>query len=102
MISRSTKDSSFRYGHFTISCLDIFDQNPFLEPFESSHVQVVNLRASLDDGSIEFEFETDRSIYLLMIDIHIQTKVELQKAGLFEDFGKKLAWKIRYAHLFHR
>ena len=102
MNSRSTKDSNFRYGHFTISCLDIFDQNPFLEPFESSHVQMLNLSTSLDDSSIEIEYETDRSIYLLMIDIHIQIKVELQKAGLFDDFGKKSAWKIRYGHLFHR
>ena len=43
----------------------------------------------LDESSIEFEFQTDRSIYLDMRDIHLQIKVGLQKGGLFDDFMKK-------------
>ena len=89
MISRSTNHSNFRYGHFTNSCLEIFNKILVLEPIESSHVQEVYPSTSLDEGSIEFEFETDRSIYLDMRDIHLQIKAGLQKVRLFEDFKKK-------------
>ena len=89
MNTRSTNDSNFRYGHFTNSCLEIFDKIHVLEPIESSHVQEVYPSTSLDESSIEFEFETDRSIYLDMRDIHLQIKVGLQKGRLFDDFMKK-------------
>ena len=89
MNTRSTNDSNFRYGHFTNSCLEIFEKIPVLEPIESSHVQEVYPSTSLDESSIEFEFETDRSIYLDMRDIHLQIKVGLQKGRLFDDFMKK-------------
>ena len=89
MKSRSTKDSNFRYGHFTNSCLEIFWKIPVLEPIESSHIEQLYPSTSLDENSIEFEFETDRSIYLDMRDIHLQIKVSLQKGRLFDDFMKK-------------
>ena len=89
MNTRSTNDSNFCYGHFTNSCLEIFDKFPVLEPIDSSHVQEVYPSTSLDESSIEFEFETDRSIYLDMRDIHLQIKVGLQKGRLFDDFMKK-------------
>ena len=89
MNSRSTNDSNFRYGHFTNTCLKIFEKIPLLEPIESSHVQEVYPSTSLDESSIEFEFETDRIIYLDMREIHLQIKVGLQKGRLFDDFMKK-------------
>ena len=89
MSTRSTNDSNFCYGHFTNSCLEIFDKIPVLEAIESSHVQEVYPSTSLDESSIEFEFGTNRSIYLDMRDIHLQIKVGLQKGRLFDDFMKK-------------
>ena len=89
MNSRSTNDSNFRYGHFTNSCLEISDKIPVFEPIESSYVQEVYPSTSLDESSIEFEFETDRSIYLDMRDIHLQIKIGLQKGRLFDDLMKK-------------
>ena len=89
MNSRSTNNSNFRCGHFTNSCLETFDKIPVLKPIESSHVQEVYPSTSLDESSIEFEFETDISIYLYMRDIHLQIKVGLQKGRLFDDFMKK-------------
>ena len=75
MNTRLTNDSNFRYGYFTNSCSEIFDKIPVLEPNESSQVQEVYPSTSLDESSIEFEFETYRSIYLDMRDIHIQIKL---------------------------
>ena len=43
----------------------------------------------MDESNIEFEFETDRSIYLDMRDIDLQIKVGLQKGRLIDDFMKK-------------
>ena len=86
MNCRSTNDSNFRYGHFTNSCLEIFDKIPVLEPIESSHVQEVFPSTSLDESSIEFEFETDRSIYIDMREIQLQIKVGLKKGRLCDDF----------------
>ena len=47
MNSKSTNGSKFRYGHFV------------LEKIESSHVQEVYLSTSLNESSLEFDFETD-------------------------------------------
>ena len=69
--------------------MEIFDKITVLEPIESSHLQEVYPSTSLDESSIEFEFETDISIYLDMRDIHLQIKVGLQKGILFDDFMKK-------------
>ena len=62
---------------------------PVLEPIESSHIEEVYPSTSLDESSIEIEFETDRRIYLDMRDIHLQIKVGLQKGRLFYNFMKK-------------
>ena len=75
MKTRSTNDSNFRYGHFTNTCLEMFHKIPVLEPIEPSHVQEVYPSTSLDESSIEFEIETDRSIYLDMRDIYLQIKL---------------------------
>ena len=69
--------------------MEIFDKTPVWEPIESSHFQEVYPSTSLIEGSIEFEFETDRSIHLDMRDIQLQIKVGLHKGRLFEDFMKK-------------
>ena len=89
MNTRSTNDSNFRYVHLTNSCLKIFDKIPDLEPIISSHIRDVYPSTSLDESSIEVEFETDRSNYLDMRDIHLQIKVGFQKGRLFDDLIKK-------------
>ena len=73
-----------------------------MELIESSHIQEVYPSTSLDESSIEFEFETGRSIYLDMRHIHLQIKVGLQKGRLFDNFiQKRGALKTRYGYDFH-
>ena len=79
MNTRSANDSNFCYAHFTNILWEIFDKIHVLEPIESSDVQEVYPSTSLDESSIEFEFQTYRIIYLDMRDIHPQIKVGLQK-----------------------
>ena len=61
----------------------------FWKRIEPSHIQEDYPSTSLDESSIEFEFETDRIIYLDMRDIQLQIKVRLQRGRLFDDFSKK-------------
>ena len=72
-----------------VTLQNLCDKIPVLEPIESSHVQEVYPSTSLDESSIESEFQTSRSTYLDMRDIHLQIKVCLQKGKLFDDFKKK-------------
>ena len=49
----------------------------------SSYTQEVFPSTSLDESSIEFEFETDRNFYLDMRDTHLSLKLQLIKGRLF-------------------
>ena len=48
-----------------------FVEIPVFEPIESSHVKETYPSTLLEENSFEFEFETDRAIYLGMRDIHL-------------------------------
>ena len=81
------QSSHFWYGAFTNSSLEIFDKVPVLETVISSCTQEVFPSTSLDESSIEFEFETDRNLYLDMRDTHLSLKLQLFKGRLFEAFS---------------
>ena len=57
----------------------------------SSYTQEVFPSTSLDESSIEFEFETDRNLYLDMRDTHFSSKLQLFKGRLFDAFKKEKA-----------
>ena len=57
----------------------------------SSYTQEVFPSTSLDESSIEFEFETDRNLYLDMRDTHLSIKLQLFKGRLFDAFKKEKA-----------
>ena len=83
------QSSHFRYGAFTNSSLEIFDEVPVLETISSSYTQKVFPSTSLDESSIEFKFETDGNLYLYMRDTHLSLKLQLFKGRLFDAFKKK-------------
>ena len=89
------RSSHFLYGAFTNSSLDIFDIFdifvPVLETIVSSYTHEVFPSTSLDESSIEFEFETDRNLYLDMRGTHLSLKLQLFKERLFDAFKKEKA-----------
>ena len=87
----SVNQSNFWYGAFPNSSLEIFDKVPVLETIISSYKQEVFTSTSLDEGSIEFEFETDRNLYLDLRDTHLSLKLQLFKGRLFDAFKKEKA-----------
>ena len=89
--------SHFRYGAFTNCSLEIFDKVPVLETNMSSYTQEVFPRTSLDENRNEFEFETDRNLYLDMVDTHLSLKLQLFKGRLFDAFKRgKVERKAKY------
>ena len=54
----------------------------------SSYTQDVFPCTSMDESSIEFEFETDRNLFLDLRDTHISLKLQLFKGRLFDPFRK--------------
>ena len=75
----SVNQSHFEYEAFTNYSLEIFGKVPSLETIVSSYTQEVFPSLSLDESSIEFEFETDRNLYLDMRDTHLSLKLHLFK-----------------------
>ena len=57
----------------------------------SSYTQEVFPSTSLDESSIDFEFETDRNLYLDMLDTHFNLKLQLFKGRLFDAFKNEIA-----------
>ena len=55
----------------------------------SSYTQEVFCSISLDKSSVEFEFGTDRNLYLNMRDTHLSLKLHLFKERLFGAFKKE-------------
>ena len=55
----------------------------------SSYTQEVVPSTSLDESSFEFEFETDRNLYVDMRDTHLSLKLQLFKGRLFDAFKKE-------------
>ena len=91
----SIKQSHFRYGSFTNSSLEISDKIPVI----SSYPQEVFPTTSLDESKTDFEFETDRDLYLDMNETHLNLKLQLFKGRLFDAFKKekqtiKQNWKM--------
>ena len=85
----SVNQSHFRNKAFTNSSLEIFDKVLVLETIMSSYIQEVFPSTSLDESSIEFEFETDRNLYLDMRDTHLSLQLQLFKGRLFDAFKKE-------------
>ena len=89
MNTRSTNDSKFRYGHFTNSCLEIFDKIPVLEPIESSHVQI---KVGLQKGRLFDDFmkkdehgKADMGMSFKDDDLHYLTHVNNLLHSLFSN-----------------
>ena len=66
-------------------------KSKFWKEIISSYIQEVFPSTSLDESSIEFEFETDRNLYLEIRDTHLSLKLQLFKEKLFEAFKNEKA-----------
>ena len=84
----SVNQNHFRYGAFSNSSLEIFDKVLVLETIVSSYTHKIFPSTYLVESSIEFEYETDRNLYLDMCYNHLSLKLQLFKGRLFEALKK--------------
>lgn len=64
------------------TCLELFDTVPVLNPIIGSNVQEVFPSTSLDESSLEFEYETDRNIFLDLRDTNLLLKVRMPESAI--------------------
>ncbi len=69
-------------NQFTSTCFELFETVPVLNPIIGSNVQEVFPSTSLDEGSLDFEYETDRNIFLDLCDTYLLLKVKLQDSAI--------------------
>ena len=62
-----------------------------MKSVNSSYIQEVFPSTSLDESSIEFDFEMDRSLHLDMRDTHPTLKLQLFKGRFYDAFKKESA-----------
>ena len=84
-IENERKPKSFSARGF----FQIFDENPVLEIIKSFYIQEVFPSTFLDESSIEFEFPTDRNLYLDMRDTQLILNLQLFKGRLLDAFEKE-------------
>ena len=57
----------------------------------SSYTQEVHACTSVDESSVQFEFEMDRNLYLDMLDTHLSLNLHFFKGRLFDAFKNEKA-----------
>ena len=57
---------------------------PVVDDVLSSHGHENYLTTSLDENSIEFEFQTDRNVYVALRQTNLALKIKLVKVGGFD------------------
>ena len=82
------QSNHFRYGAFTNSSSEIIEKVPVLETVMSSYTEEKFPSISLEEITIEFLFEMDRSLYMNMPDTHFSLKHQLFNGKLFEKKSK--------------
>ena len=65
---------------FTNTCLELFDKVPVLDPILGSSVQEVYPITSLNESSIEFEYQTDRNVFLDLRETFLLVKISLDRS----------------------
>ena len=63
------------------TCLNLFEKAPVLEPILWSNVQQTFPVNSFNEASIDFQFETDRNVFLHLYDTFLSLKFQLVTDG---------------------
>ena len=74
-----TSQNNFRYQPFVAVSGNLGGKVPVVDDVLSSHEQQIYPITSLDENSIEFEFQTDRNYYVDLRQSYLARKVKLVK-----------------------
>ena len=76
--------NNFRYQHFGAVSGNLGVKVPILDNVLSSHKQDFYPTTSLDENSIEFEFQTDPNVYVDLRQTYLALKIKLFKRRGFD------------------
>ena len=78
--------NNFWYQHFVATFGNPGVKVPVVDDVLSSHEQQVYPTTSLDENSVEFEFQTDRNVYVDLRQLPLAVKVKLVKGRGFDTY----------------
>ena len=84
-----TSQNNLRYQPYVAVTGNLGGKVPVVDDVLSSHEQQIYLTTSLDENSIEFEFETDRNYYVDLRHSYLALKVELVKGRSYDTHTHK-------------
>ena len=78
--------NNFWYQHFVAVSGSPGVKVPVVDNVLSSHEQEMYITISFDENSIEFEFQTDRNVYVRSQQTYIALKIKLVKGRGFDTY----------------
>ncbi len=75
--------NNFRYQHFVKVSENLGVKVPVVDDVVSSHEHEIYPTTSLDENSIEFEFQTHRNVYVELRQTYLSLKIKLVKGRGF-------------------
>ena len=81
-----TDPNNFRYQHFVAVSGNLGVKVPVVDDVLYSHEQELYLTTSLDENSIQFEFETDRNVYVDLRQVYLALKIKLVRGHGFDTY----------------
>ena len=88
-----TSQNNFRYQPYVAVSGNLGGKVPVVDDVLSSHEQQIYPTTSLDENSIEFEFQTDRNSYVDLRQSYLALKVKLVKGRGYDTHESKEAKK---------
>ena len=88
-----TSQNNFRYQPNVAVPVNLDSKVPVVDDVLSSHEQHFYPTTSLDENSIEFEFQTDRNYYVDLRQSYLALKVKLVKGRCYDTHKSKEATK---------
>ena len=81
-----TDQKNFRYQTFVAVSGNLGVKVPVVDDVLSSHEQQFYPTTSLDENSIEFEFQTDRNLYVDLRQTYVALKIKLVRGRGFDTY----------------
>ena len=82
-------NNNFRYQPFVAVSGNLGGKVPIVEDVLSSHEQEIYPTTSLDENCIEFEFQTDRNYYVVLIQSFLALKLKFVKGRGYDTYESK-------------
>ena len=82
-------NNSFLYQKFVAVSGNLGGKVPFVDVVRSSHEQEIYPTTSLDENSIEFEFQTDRNYYVHLRQSFLALKLKVVKGHDYDTYKNK-------------